>query len=59
MSNNHRVLITGINGFIGHALSQAIRADGCDVWGIDVSSSQDIQVFGANLLTILYIYSKI
>ena len=50
MSNNHRVLITGINGFIGKALSQAIRADGYDVWGIDIASDHDKQVISVNLL---------
>jgi len=45
-----RVLITGINGFIGQALSQAIRANGYEVWGIDITSDLDRHVIGANLL---------
>ena len=44
-----RVLITGINGFIGQALSQAIRANGYEVWGID-TSDHDRHIIGANLL---------
>ena len=50
MSDKYRVLITGINGFIGKALSQEIRAAGYDVWGIDIASIQDKQVIRANLL---------
>ena len=45
-----RVLITGINGFIGRALSQVIRANGYEVWGIDITSDLDRHVIGANLL---------
>ena len=45
-----RILITGINGFIGQALSQAIRANGYEVWGIDITSDLDRHVIGANLL---------
>jgi UDP-glucose 4-epimerase len=46
----YRVLITGINGFIGQALSQAIRANGYEVWGIDIASDLDRNVIGVNLL---------
>ena len=47
-----RVLITGINGFIGQALSQAIRANGYEVWGIGVTPDLDRHVIGANLLNL-------
>ena len=30
-----RVLITGVAGFIGSHLADALLADGHDVWGID------------------------
>ena len=50
MSDNHRILITGINGFIGNALAEAIRNKGYDVWGIDIASNHDRQVVGVNLL---------
>ena len=62
MSNKYRVLITGINGFIGQALSKAIRADGYDVWGIDIASDHDRQVIGVNLLDrdeVSEVYNKI
>lgn len=62
MSNKYRVLITGINGFIGQALSKAIRADGYDVWGIDIASDHDRQVIGVNLLDhdeVAEVYNKI
>ena len=45
-----RVLITGINGFIGNSLSEMIRNSGYDVWGIDISSGHDNQIIGVNLL---------
>ena len=50
MTDNHRILITGINGFIGNALAEAIRNKGYDVWGIDIASNHDRQVIGVNLL---------
>jgi len=50
MSNKQRVLITGINGFIGNALAEAIRNEGYDVWGIDIASNHDRQVIGVDLL---------
>ena len=50
LSDKYRILITGINGFIGTALSQAIHAAGNEVWGIDVASDHNGQVIGANLL---------
>jgi len=50
MTDNHRVLITGINGFIGNALAEAIRNKGYDVWGIDIASNHDRQIIGVNLL---------
>ena len=50
MTDNPRVLITGINGFIGNALAEAIRNKGYDVWGIDIASNHDRQVIGVNLL---------
>ena len=62
MSDKYRVLITGINGFIGQALSKAIRADGYDVWGIDIASDHDRQVIGVNLLDrdeVSEVYNKI
>jgi len=57
-----RVLITGINGFIGNALGEAIRNDGYDVWGIDIASDHDRQIIGVNLLDrdmVSEVYKKI
>lgn len=50
MSDRYPILITGINGFIGGALAKSIRKKGYDVWGLDISSSQDKQTLGVNLL---------
>ena len=57
-----RVLITGINGFIGNASGEAIRNDGYDVWGIDIASDHDRQIIGVNLLDrdmVSEVYKKI
>ncbi len=50
MSDKDSILITGINGFVGKALDQAICADDYDVWGVDIASDHDKQIIGANLL---------
>ena len=62
MIDNHRVLITGINGFIGNALAEAISNEGYDVWGIDIVSNHDSQVIAVNLLDrdkVAEVYNKI
>lgn len=56
MPDMDSVLITGINGFIGTALSQAICAAGYDVWGIDVASNNNNQIIEANLFNIKEVY---
>jgi len=58
MSNKQRVLITGINGFIGDALSKSLRVSGYDVWGLDIASHQDNQVIGVNLLNLKEVFES-
>ena len=50
VSNNPRVVITGSQGLIGKALGKALRDNGYDVVGIDVSRGPGDQVLKANLL---------
>lgn len=56
MPRKQRILLTGISGFIGTALAQALRSDGYDVWGIDLSSNQDQQVVNMDLLNLQKTY---
>lgn len=49
-SNVKRVLITGINGFIGSALSNSLSESGYEVWGVDKVSDSKKQVIAANLI---------
>jgi nucleoside-diphosphate-sugar epimerase len=44
-----RILITGINGFIGHTITKALIGAGYDVWGVDRSSTNK-QIIITNLL---------
>jgi len=53
--NNKRILITGINGFIGNALRKSLIEAGYDVWGIDKSSGSNDQIIPLDLLN----YSEI
>ncbi|PYV66689.1 MAG: NAD-dependent dehydratase, partial [Acidobacteria bacterium] len=36
MAANERVLVTGAGGFIGHALVNRLKAEGCFVRGVDI-----------------------
>jgi nucleoside-diphosphate-sugar epimerase len=45
----YKILITGINGFIGKSISKLLLNEGYDVWGIDRSSSNK-KIIKANLL---------
>ncbi len=45
-----RILITGINGFIGSALSNSLNETGYEVWGVDKFSDSKKQVIAANLI---------
>ena len=52
MAVSNRVLITGINGFIGKALSREIRSAGYDVWGIDFLPKGNNNILAADLLNL-------
>lgn len=44
-----KVLLTGINGFVGTYLKNELIARGYDVWGVDVESTSD-RTFGASIM---------
>lgn len=49
-----KILVTGIAGFIGHALAQRLLSEGFDVYGIDnLNSYYDVQLKRDRLNTIL------
>ena len=52
MPVSNRVLITGINGFIGKALNRKISSVGYDVWGIDVLPSEQNNILAVDLLNL-------
>ena len=47
---NQRILITGIQGFIGKTLGHSLRKAGHDVWGVDIVGDPEKQVLEADLL---------
>ena len=49
-SINNKIIISGINGFLGKALSVDLRFAGYEVWGIDIFSNDDKYVSSADLL---------
>jgi GDP-D-mannose 3',5'-epimerase len=40
MSANHRVLVTGAGGFIGHHLVRRLKSEGCWVRGVDIKAPE-------------------
>jgi len=49
MDDQQRILIAGMNGFIGGAITKALNIAGYDVWGIGQSLSNEIQYIQADL----------
>jgi nucleoside-diphosphate-sugar epimerase len=51
MCSSRRVVITGINGFIGNKIRQRLEENTWDVWGIDVKQQNTPKILVANLLS--------
>ena len=54
-----RVLVTGCHGFVGTALSRALREQGWDVWGFDVGEDPQHQVLAVDLLNAVETYNAV
>lgn len=50
MSSCRRIVITGVNGFIGNKIRQRLEENNWDVWGLDVRQQSAPKMLVANLL---------
>lgn len=51
MDESKRILLTGITGFVGQALCDALRKAGCEVWGISRRKTGDKNIVQGDLMS--------